>query len=204
MIEAVIGLVGVIVGSAITVFKDSWSSWRDRNRSGAYAAIRITCLLEEYADKCVDVVQDDGTVYGQPAGRTSDREEYYKVQVELPDAPNFPDDIDWRSLDVGLMHRILGLPNKARTTDRYISGHSEHSFPPDYHEFFEARQVGYAGLGIEALEIVEQLRVKYKIEANAVRLGNSDWDARKFLIAKRTAFEETAKANNFQQNQIEV
>lgn len=193
MIEAVIGLVGVIVGSAITVFKESWTSWRNRRRSGAYAAIRITCLLEEYADKCVDVVQDDGTAYGRPAGRTADGEEFYEVQVQRPDAPSFPDDIDWRSLDISLMHRILGLPNKARRTDRYIDENSEHSFPPFYSEMFEARQLGYAELGIEALQIAADLRMKYKIEANVVRIGDSDWDAKKFLMARSKALEEKAR-----------
>ncbi len=181
MMEAWIGLAGVIVGSFITISKDTWLSWIERRRSGSYAAIRLTCTLEEYADKCIDVVLDDGTAYGQPAGRTDDGQEYHAAQAELPAPPDYPDDIDWRSLNEPLMHRVLALPNMARSTDRHIDIAAEHAFPPYYEEAFEARQKGYAHLGIEALETAKELRQRFKISAKGRTDLNVDWDAEAFL-----------------------
>jgi hypothetical protein len=115
MIEAVIGLVGVVIGSAITISKDVWVSRLERRKDGSYSAIRLICILEEYADKCIDIVGDDGTAYGQPAGRTNDGEEYYMATETTPEPPVFPDDIAWRSIGEALMHRALALPNMARS-----------------------------------------------------------------------------------------
>lgn len=179
--EAIIGLVGVIVGSAITVTKDSWSSWRERRREGSYSAIRLICILEEYADKCIDVVGDDGTVYGQPAGRTNDGEEYYQAQVASPEPVDFPGDIGWRSLKGSLMHRTLALPNMARSTDRHINAASDFASPPDYSEVFEARQEGYARLGLEALEIADALRKQFHITVKGRAALNTDWEPKVFL-----------------------
>lgn len=181
MVEAWIALVGVIVGSFITIAKDTWLSWVERRRSGSYAAIRLTCILEEYAEKCIDLVLDDGTAYGQPAGRTDDGEQYHSTQVQPPAPPDYPDDIEWRSLHEPLMHRVLALPNMARSTDRHIQAAAEHAFPPRYEEAFEARQKGYAHLGIEASEISKELRRRYDIDAKGRTDLNVDWDPEAFL-----------------------
>lgn len=191
MIEAIFGLIGVVVGSFLTIGKDSFASWRQRKQEGSYSAIRLICILHEYADHCVDVVQDDGTSHGMPAGRTEGGEEYYSAQVRQPEPPQYPDDIAWRSLPEGIMHKILGLPNKARTTDRYIDGQAEYAAtPPDYSEFFEARQEGYAKLGFDALSLAEQLAEKYKIAATHKADLGFDWDAKAFLSDKISKFEK--------------
>ena len=51
------------------------------------------------------------------------------------------------------MHRIVALPNKARRTNRYVGMSSELASPPCYDAYFDARQEGYAGLGIEASKL---------------------------------------------------
>lgn len=181
MMEAIIGLVGVIVGSVITISKDSWTTWRERRREGSYSAIRLICILEEYADKCIDVVGDDGTAYGRPAGRTKDGEEYYQVQVTKPEPVDFPGDIGWRGLKGPLMHRTLALPNMARSTDRHINATGDIASPPDYSEVFEARQEGYARLGLEALEIADDLRKHFDITVRGRAALKTDWEPREFL-----------------------
>lgn len=196
MIEAIFGLVGVIVGGLLTIAKDGVTSWRRRKEEGSYSAIRLICILNEYADHCVDVVQDDGTSQGMPAGRTESGEEYYFAQVPQPTPPVYPNDIAWRSLPETLMHQILGLPNKARTTDRYIDGISEYvATPPEYSEFFDARQEGYAKLGHDALSLVEQLATRFRITAtHKAELGDG-WDPKALLAEKISHFDaQRAKA----------
>jgi len=203
MTEAIFGLVGVFVGSFLTIAKDSVVAWRQRKRDGSYSAIRLVCILSEYADCCVDVVQDDGTSHGQPAGRTKDGEEYYVAQVRQPVPPVYPDDLAWRSLPESLMHQILGLPNKARTTDRYINGQSEYAAtPPDYSEFFEARQEGYAKLGCDALSLAEQLSDEYRITATHKAELGYDWDPKGFLADKIAFFEKQRAKNNQRFEQV--
>lgn len=181
MSEAWFGLIGVILGSVITISKDSWALWRERRRDGSYSAIRLICLLEEYANKCADVAGDDGYAYGRPAGRMESGEEVCEAQVATPEPPEYPADIAWRSLDESLMHRILALPNKARSTDRYISACAEHAFPPDYSEVFEPRQEGYALLGLQTLDIIEQLRRRYGVSVESSTDLGVDWDIKAHL-----------------------
>lgn len=79
------------------------------------------------------------------------------------------------------MYRILTFPNSARGENRRIQWVcDEDAWPPYYEEVFEARQKGYAKLGLEAVEIVEELRRQFKLpEANRPL-----WDAKKFLEDK--------------------
>ena len=113
MSEAIIGLIGVVLGGVLTSFKDLVAHFFTRRGNGRYAAVRIIAVLDEYAQKCVSVVADDGTCEGRPAGRTDQGEEYYDPQVASPEPPAFPNDIDWRSISFKLMHRILALPNRS-------------------------------------------------------------------------------------------
>lgn len=190
MIEAVIGLVGVVVGSVITISKDSWALWRERRRDGSYSAIRLVCLLEEYAYECVAVAGDDGTSEGRPAGRMESGEEFYVAQVATPKLPSYPTDIAWRSLDERLMHRIMALPNKARSTDRDISSFAEYAGSPDYSDVLERRMESYARLGLDTLDLVEELRRRYNISVESRADLGFDWDLKEHLESLLERFKE--------------
>lgn len=181
MNEAIIGFVGVLIGVIATVGKDLVSYWTGKRKAGRYAAVRLVCVLDQYVEKCVEVAGDDGTAYGRPAGRTYDGEEYNCAQVDLPDPPAFPDDIDWTSLDPDLMYRVLALPNLALGTERFICSEAEHSTPPDYSEEFWARWEGYADLGLEAASIASTLRSQFTLPESSIEIGNLDWDSTVFL-----------------------
>lgn len=189
MIEAIFGLVGVLIGSTITVLKDWLTSYRERRSDASYSAIRLISILEAYSDRCIDVVQDDGTIYGLPAGRTQDGEEYLEAQETTPDPLDYPEDIGWRSLEEDLMHRIVALPNKARRTNRYVGMTTEFASPPYYEDYFDARQEGYARLGSEALEIVAELRRRYRISANSGIHMTTEWDPVSFLRERIQKFD---------------
>src|SRR3546814_7509156 len=102
MSAAIIGLVGVVIGSTLTWIKDLAAHLVKRRSNGRYAAVRIIAVLDEYAQKCVSVVGDDGTCEGRPAGRTEQGEEYYDPQVTSPEPPTFSDDVDWQSISFRL------------------------------------------------------------------------------------------------------
>lgn len=181
LMPAFIGLLGVLVGGLITIGKDVFLARAERQRNGVYAAIRIIGVLDQYAQKCIDVVFDDGTSEGRPAGRTEHGEEYHKVQVGSPEPLTYPDDIDWKSLPKKLAFRALTLPNSARDTDRHIGFSAEHAFPPDYEEVFDARQEGYARLGLEAIELASALRTEFDLPLKDRSVWNAEWDPEAFL-----------------------
>lgn len=190
IIAAVSGIVGVILGSVLTNLKDWVAHLFKLRSSGRYAAVRLTSALDEYAQQCVAVVYDDGTAEGRPAGRTEGGEEYYDPQITRPEPPTFPDDIDWRSIPFKLMYRILALPNTARDTDRFIAHSADISFPPGYDEFFSARQEGYAHLGLEALNLVGDLRKEFGFPNMPAKFWDWGWDARRFLQEKLSEFQQ--------------
>ena len=192
MIEAIFGLVGVVIGSAITVGREVWVNRSERRRAASYAAIRLVSILEEYALACVDVVQDDGTAYGRPAGRTEHGEEYFEVQVSAPSPPIYPDDIDWKSLDEGIMHRVLSLPNTARSVDRTIYIAGDYASPPDYEPIFVARHQGYAYLGLEAFAVASELRKEFRVPKRTSPLLNEDWNPIAYLRERQTILEGKA------------
>jgi hypothetical protein len=195
MSAGIFGLLGVILGSLLTGFKDWLTHYLKRKNNGRYAAVRLIAVLDEYAQGCVSVVSDDGTCEGRPAGRTEQGEEYYVPQATQPESPTFPDDIDWRSINFTLMYRILSLPNNARETDRYIAASAEHSFPPDYEEVFAARQEGYAHLGLESVNLVKDLRREFRLPDTPKKFWEWGWDMKKFFQDKLAEFEKRRQAS---------
>ncbi len=190
IIAAISGIVGVILGFILNIVKDLiFQNLIDRS-NGRFASAKIISVLEEYADACIEVVYDDGTSEGQPAGRTEQGEEYHESQIDCPNPPSYPRNIDWRTIPYTLMYRILALPNTARETDRFIAHSGEHSFPPDYEEYFSARQEGYAHLGLEALSLMSDLRQEFGFPALPAKPWDWGWDGKTFLQEKLKEFAE--------------
>lgn len=171
MSEAVFGLAGVIIGASLPWVKDWWMERGQRDRKARYLAIRVVCVLDAYVEKCFSVICDDGLSQGQRNAKGC-----LEPQVALPEAPAYPDDLDWQSINYDLMYRILSLPSAAQAADRQIAYAWEYSDPPDYDEAFEERQYLYACVGVSAVEITEKLRKTYAIAKPAY--GQWDYDGR--------------------------
>ena len=194
VIGALVGFAGVVLGLFVTWIKDSFQRKRLRNEQATYLAVRVICILDEYAQKCVDVVSDDGTSCGQPAGRTSSGEEYYEPQVPCPAAPGFPNDVDWKSLDSDLMYRILAFPNLVSSANNGINFvANEVASPPDYEELFEARRDGYANLGLKAIELVRLLRKEYGLPQYPSNEWNPDWNPKDYFEQEKKKVEDKRK-----------
>ena len=163
MIEAVIGLVGVVVGSLIVVAKESVAAHVKRKQNATYSAMRITCELDNFVEMCIAVVCDDGTVDGHLAGRTQEGEEYASAQVGCPREITFADDIDWKSIGGELMYRALALPNRLTQVNRFVDYWGRTPSFPYLSEYFEARQEGYSELGLEALALADEFRGHFGI-----------------------------------------
>ena len=161
MTEAVFGLVGVLIGSAISWFQSYWLNRQETKKSAQYLAVRVVCVFDKYLEDCVSVVKDDGLSCGQ---RTPDG--CLEAQVLSLGAPVFPDDVDWKSISNNLMYEILSFPSDVEAADKSIAFISDAiATPPDYEEFFEERAFCYAQFGLRAHELARKLRTEYNITA---------------------------------------
>ncbi|MBE3654829.1 hypothetical protein [Vibrio navarrensis] len=153
MIEAVIGLVGVIVGALVTGLKDWITSYLSKKARKKYLATRVVSMLEIFVDNCALVLSDDGTVCGQP-----DKDGYYYPQVKTPTFEPLLLDVDWLSIDANLMHKILYLPNEVYMADSKIQSIWDYNpNHPEHPEIFEERYYQYSRLAIKANEIISEL-----------------------------------------------
>ena len=177
LISTASALFGVVVGAVLPWFRDAWNN----RRQARYLAIRIVCLLDEFLDECTNVVSDDGLSSGQ---RNADG--CLEAQVSQPKSLPLPDDVDWRSIDHGLMYEILALPSRIERDNRSISFAGEHAFAPDYREFFEERQYRYACLGLDVAAIIQSLRSTYGIPEQEM----GEWDPVGYLAKEKVKIEK--------------
>lgn len=167
MIEAIFGLIGVLLGSSISWFQSYLTNKRAANKNARYLAIRVVCILDKYLEDCTDVVKDDGLSYGL-LNKDGERQ----AQVKALGAPIFPDDVDWKSIDHELMYKILSLPAEVESAGRLIDATLNFSGPPDYEEWFDERKFHYSGFGLTAYHLSNELCTKYKIQKRTY----NDWD----------------------------
>jgi hypothetical protein len=155
LISAGSGLSGVWLGGWLTNRRDATKE-RDRNKKeSSYLAILVLAHLDRFVNGCVQVALDDGTSEGRPAGRD---EVYHEVTAQAPTFDPLALNVDWKVLPADLMYGILNLPYKAEQLVNHLAGVGEFDDPPEYTEFFWARQHGYSLLGLEVSAIARHLR----------------------------------------------
>jgi len=187
--DAVFGLLGVLVGAGLTIGKDVWAHFANQKRVARYLAIRVVCILDKYVEKCVEVVLDDGLSYGQ-----RDEQGCLSPQVKTPPPPDFPIDVDWKSIPPSLMYELLALPNEAESANGAIRFSWDIAGPPDFDEYFEERALRYSDLGLKAADIASRLRKRYDIPA----LDLGDWKPVERLTEEKTKLAklQTERASN--------
>lgn len=183
MTEAVFGLIGVLIGVFSTWGQSWWSERRSTSRAAHYLAVRVVCVLDQYVERCAEVVSDDGLSFGQ---RNPDG--CLEPQVPLPGPPMFPDDVDWKNISHDLMYRMLSMPADVEAADKGIDFvWNVVASPPDYDEFFEERNYQYGRIGLKASALANELREAYRIPQR--ELG--DWNPLEKLSEAIKEAEET-------------
>ena len=188
MSEAIFGFFGVIIGSAIPWIQSTLSRRDQQKRDGNYLAVRVVSILEKYIYDCVDVVYDDGTAFGQPAGKDG----YHEDTAKNPGAITFPDDINWKSIPPSIMFKLLLLPSEAENINRKIAFSQDFAEPPDYCEYYSERQKGYAALGFKVVLLKEELCNEYNISLKTAK----EWSPKFFFKETIEKFEEIEKRKN--------
>ena len=189
LITAISGITGVVVGTILPWFRDVWNN----KRLARYLAIRIVCVLDEFLDQCTNVVGDDGSFNGE---RRADG--YREAQVSLPNGLPLPSDVDWRSINHGLMYKILELPSRIERENSAISFAAEQSYPPDYEEVFEERQYRYACLGLDVAALTQTLRSTYGIPVQEF----GEWDPVGYLTNEKVKIEKRREDHDKQSSTL--
>lgn len=161
MSSAIFGLLGVILGSFLTVAKEWWFDRRKNQKEVEFLSIHMVCLLEKFIDGCIDVIQDHGEY---------DDRDCLTLTVSSPMFEPQSLKVEWKALPSKLMYEIVNFPNEIEIANRQISNEFEFSaFPPDYNEGFEERQYQYALLGLKAFELSKKLRDLAKLPQYEIR-----------------------------------
>jgi len=147
-----------VLGASIALGGTWYFSQKDTEKSARYLAIRVVCVLDKFIQDCLAVVQDDGLSYGQrtPAG-------FLEAQVRPPDAPSYPTDVDWKSIDPDLMYKILSFPSEVEFGDKVVGYAWDNASPPDFDEGFEERAFWYTQFGLRANDLIQALCSIYNI-----------------------------------------
>lgn len=161
MDKAFIGLIGVVLGVFLGIFRDWLLQRKKTKKDYEYLTIRVACELDRFVYGCVDVVNDDGRLFGG-----YDKDGCARIQVTPPIFNPHDLDVEWKSLPHTLMYEILNLPNKIETANHTIASAFDYvALPPYYEEGFEERQFQYSQLGIFASELATKLRKYGKLPA---------------------------------------
>jgi hypothetical protein len=187
IISSISGIAGVIAGTGATWAREHFVSKKKHKDNAFYLAIRITPILDEYLDSCLAVVGDDGTAYGQPAGKDG----AYEEQVPTPKKLTYPDDLDWKSIDQSLLRKIMSLPSEAYFAEMVISTErNEPNSPLDYGDVIAVRRYQYAHICLKCIALLHEMRTKFKIDS---RQYPNDWEPKTYCENVVHMFEEAQR-----------
>jgi hypothetical protein len=197
IVSLIAAIVGLRIASQLTEERDNKKEHRRIEKESVYIAILLTAHLEKLIQSCLMVAYDDGTEENQPAGGDG----LHQVTVSTPVFEPLQIDADWRSLPVELMQGILELPDKIDRLNRCHYSIYAEDFPPDFADFFEARQYDYAQLGLETTKLMFDLRgyAGIPLKAPKANVWSRDQmfnDKIKKIEENRQAYQERVKARN--------
>lgn len=183
MPEWIVGLIGVLVGFFLTTIKDWWSSRQISKKKAYYLAVRVVCVLDRFIDKCVYACEDEFV---------DNEQQPYMACGPIPEAPEFPEDIDWKSIDPDLSYEILNLPNKIVFAKQSIATVSQFDTPP-YTDTNEKVKYEITTLGALACKLSSELRKKYKIPFRGSSPWTHDFEPCIHLCDKKNNIEKSLK-----------
>jgi len=132
----VIGLTVTVILALVGWISSVLKEWSDRKRKARYLAVRVVPIIDQFLNDCSACLGDDGLLFGN-----ADENGYTPPREKLPSTPEYPDDIDWLSIDYKIMYGLLLLPHQVKSaTESILWMDMNISTPPDFDEGFEARR----------------------------------------------------------------
>lgn len=172
LLSAVSGLAGVWLGGHLTSKRELQRDKAKSEKETVYLAVLVSAHLDRLADECAAVAYDDG----MQEGRLPDDQGSREPLEPLPKFQPLELDVEWKSLPAELMYGILNLQHKIEQIDLYVRQIGHNDFPPDFSDFFEARQISFAELGLEVIRLARLLRAHAALPAPQAILDKWDRD----------------------------
>jgi hypothetical protein len=168
-VPAIFGLVGVVVGGALTVGYGEYKERKSQSKDLGHLAIHVVRALEEYIDKALSVYWDNGG--------GDDRAEH----EDAPYPAFNPEELtgEWKSFPAEVTYRIFNLQTKTAYAVREINSAAHQGVYGDHDEFYEDRQRKFGDLTEEAIVISDELRALAKLPARETR--SPVWDSVKMF-----------------------
>jgi hypothetical protein len=143
-----------VVASIVTIVIQYFLKERERKQHANYLAIRVVCMLDPFIEQCAKVAHDHGESPTQ-----EDNPFDLRTTVSTP-ALALPNDVDWKSIDAGLVYRLLSFVNRIDRAERSIDATAYYD---DNVAAIAERQRWYTEIGVYAADIAHELRTTFKI-----------------------------------------
>lgn len=159
LISAGSGLLGVLIGVGISWWQTAHFNNQSRIERAQYLAVKVILVLNEYAEACQAVIDDDGYIKG-----ATPQSGYPEPQVRIPIAPEYPQDVDWKSIDPKMMRNLLlSFPSEikaANTRLEYVWDEVQNT--PDVAGILPVQAEEYKKLQKKAQELSQKLQKTIK------------------------------------------
>jgi hypothetical protein len=178
ILAALIGAAAALLGTGLSFGRDWYGQRLKDGEQRTFVAMRLAAELEDFAMRCVLAASD----HGEPKDQDHGQEEY-APRYSTPDFKLDYSAYEWRLVPKDLLMRILEFPHLAQRAYMYLEGVSEFvADPPYYEEFYVERSLKFGRLGLRALALACDLRVRHGATPSIPPLDpEDDYDIREHL-----------------------
>lgn len=174
------------IAAGAGTFAFSWiNERRTRRKHGAYLALRLAVLLEDYAENCLDLIYSTRN-YFSSNGIVG----YY--QTRLPELEEYPpDDEGWRSLPLFISEMAINFPRK-------IAAHQSHLGSIQEYEAGHSSEMAAhcsdmaSDIGLEAWKVAAELKQYYSFQEPRRELRAKLTEERQKVIDQEAAYRAKA------------
>lgn len=177
---------GVWIGAWLVTRRESRARDEKRNADALFLAVTVSGMLERFVSDCADIADDDGTWFGQ---RNRDGE--LVVQVPDPSITYADLDVEWKSLPGEMLDRVHSIPRKLHTINESLKWIEQYQDEDDY---FSARQIKFAGLGLAAASVSEDLRKSVNLSGKIDPDSNTFCQLKDVLVKLQQAQDDRGRA----------
>ncbi|HLO61726.1 MAG TPA: hypothetical protein VK165_02050 [Azonexus sp.] len=157
IIAATIGAGAALLGTALSFGRDWFVQRLKDGQQRTFVAIRLAAELEDFATRCVLAASDHGEMQSGALG-----EEMHVARYSTPKLEFDYSGYEWRLIPKDLLLRTLEMPYLVSRAHAYLEGVNEFvSTPPYYEEFYSERSLKFGRIGIAALKLAQDLRVRH-------------------------------------------
>ncbi len=103
-------VLAVIIGKWLDILIEKHKNKKDKD----YAAIRLAIIFENYAIECSNSISRHEAEFSKDSHESKS---WSLISIKNPELEKFPDDLNWKELDSGLLSTVLSYKNAIKLTE---------------------------------------------------------------------------------------